>query len=83
MLDTGVFVHRTPEFVQLSIKPLFNGKEKIAINTYPCPPETCVFEILLEAKAKLGLVSSNDIKMVALKQSVTLSTKTGKLWIGQ
>jgi hypothetical protein len=54
----------------------------LAINTYPCPASTCAFEVQLLGPVRLGLLPSNCLKRVMMKQSVTFNTQSGRVWMG-
>jgi hypothetical protein len=82
LLHTCLFVHSTDQYVQVALKPLFDSHETLAINTFPCPASACDFEVQLVGAARLGLVCSNSLRRVVVKQSITLNTASGRLWVG-
>ena len=84
LLDTGIFVHNTAEYTQLSMKPLYLGKEYLAINGYSCPQSTCDFEVLVTSGVvRLGIVDDNSVRKIIMKHSISLCTLNRRLKVGE
>lgn len=77
-------MHNTEEYTQLSMKPLYMGKNYFAINSQPCPQSTCDLEVLITSgKVRLGIVSDNALRSIVLRNSITLCTKKSRLKVGE
>jgi hypothetical protein len=84
VLETGIFVHKTDGFVQLSMKPLYLGKEYFAINAIPCPQSTCDFDVLItQGTVRVGVIDDNSLKRIVMKNTITLCTMKKRLKIGE
>lgn len=76
-------MHNTEDYTQLSMKPLYMGREYFAINDIPCPQSTCDFEVLITSgTVRLGIVNDNTVRKIIMRNSITLCTMKNRLKVG-